>query len=95
MDDYMDGYQSLNHTKWGCKYHVAFITKRRRRTLYVQLRQYLGEVFRRLAEQKECRIEEGHLRPDHVHIMIATPPLATRIAALSGSHRKAPGFGGG
>jgi putative transposase len=34
----------------------------------------LGEVFRRLAEQKESRIEEGHLMPDHVHIMISIPP---------------------
>lgn len=51
-----------------------FIPKCRRRILYAQLRQYLGEVFRRLAEQKECRIEEGHLRPDHVHMMIAIPP---------------------
>jgi putative transposase len=42
--------------------------------LYVQLRQYLGEVFRRLAEQKESRIEEEHLMPDHVHMMISIPP---------------------
>jgi putative transposase len=42
--------------------------------LYGQLRQHLGEVFRRLAEQKESRIEEGHLRADHVHIMISIPP---------------------
>ena len=48
----MDEYQSLNHTKWECKYHVVFIPQCRRRTLYVQLRQHLGEVLRRLAEQK-------------------------------------------
>ena len=41
---------------------------------YVQLRQFFGEVFRRLAEQKESRIEEGHLMPDHVHMMISIPP---------------------
>jgi putative transposase len=34
----------------------------------------LGEVFRRLAERKESRIEEGHLMPDHVHLMISIPP---------------------
>jgi putative transposase len=39
-----------------------------------QLRQYLGEVLRRLAEQKGSRIEEGHLMPDHVHMMISIPP---------------------
>jgi putative transposase len=70
----MDEYQSLNHSKWECKYHVVFIPKRRRRTLYVQLRKDLGEVFRRLAQQKKSRIEEGHLLIDHVHMLISIPP---------------------
>ena len=70
----MDEYQSLSHTKWDCKYHVIFIPKYRRRALYGQLRRHLGEVFRKLAEQKESRVEEGHLMPDHVHMMIAIPP---------------------
>jgi putative transposase len=52
----------------------VFIPKCRRKTLYVELRRHLGEVFRKLAEQKENRIEEGHLLPDHVHMMIAIPP---------------------
>jgi putative transposase len=70
----MDDVQTLNHSKWDCKYHVVFIPKCRRKSLYEQLRSYLGEVLRRLAEQKECRIEEGHLMPDHVHMMISIPP---------------------
>ena len=70
----MDEQQSLNHSKRECKYHVVFIPKCRRKTLYAQLRRYLGEVFRRMAEQKESRIEEGHLMPDHVHMMISIPP---------------------
>jgi putative transposase len=70
----MDEPRSLNHSKWECKYHVVFIPKCRRKTLYAQLRRHLGEVFRRLAEQKECTIEEGHLMPDHVHMMISIPP---------------------
>ncbi|HET8638168.1 MAG TPA: IS200/IS605 family transposase [Acidobacteriaceae bacterium] len=70
----MDEYESLNHTQWECLYHVVFIPKCRRRTLYAQLRQYLGEVFRRLAEQKESRVEEGHLMADHVHMMLRIPP---------------------
>lgn len=70
----MDKYESLSHTKWECKYHVVFIPKCRRRTLYEQLRQHLGEVFRELARQKESRVEEGHLMVDHVHMMLAIPP---------------------
>ena len=70
----MDEFESLSHTKWDCKYHVVFIPKRRRKTLYAGLRRHLAEVFRRLAMQKECRIEEGHLLADHVHMMISIPP---------------------
>ena len=66
--------QSLSHTTWDCKYHVVFIPKCRRRTLYFELRKHLGEVFRKLAAQKESKIEEGHLMSDHVHMMISIPP---------------------
>jgi putative transposase len=67
-------YESLNHTKWECKYHVIFIPKYRRKTLYVSLRRHLGTVFRELARQRECQIEEGHLMVDHVHMLISIPP---------------------
>ena len=70
----MDEYESLSHSKWECKSRVIFIPKCRRKTLYKELRQHLGEVFRRLAEQKQSRIEEGHLMADHVHMMISIPP---------------------
>ena len=70
----MDTVESLNRSVWDCKYHVVFIPKCRRKTLYGDLRQYLGEVFRRLAQQKESRIGEGHLLSDHVHMLIAIPP---------------------
>lgn len=66
--------QSLSHTKWECKYQVVFIPKGRRKALYDRLRVALGEVFRELARQKESKIEEGHLRPDHVHMLITIPP---------------------
>ena len=70
----MDEFESLSHSKWECKYHVVFIPKCRRRTLYEELRRHLGEVLRKLAEHKESRILEGHLMPDHVHMLISIPP---------------------
>ena len=70
----MDEFESLSHSRWECKYHVVFIPKGRRKALFGQVRPYLGEVLRRLAAQKESRIEEGHLMPDHVHMMISIPP---------------------
>ena len=60
----MDEYESLSHSKWECKYHMSFIPKCRRKTLYKEIRQHLGEVFRHLAVRKQSRIEEGHLIPD-------------------------------
>jgi putative transposase len=70
----MEQYETLNHTKWECKYHVVFIPKYRRKALYGELRANIGAVIRKLTEQKESCIEEGHLMPDRVHIMISIPP---------------------
>jgi len=70
----MDEYETLNHTTWDCKYHIVFIPKYRRKVLYKELRQPLGEVFRRLAAQKEAKVEEGHMLVDHVHMLLSIPP---------------------
>ena len=70
----MDNIERLSHTAWECKYHIVFIPKCRRRTLYGTLRKYLGEVFHELARQRESRVLEGHLMPDHVHILMSIPP---------------------
>ena len=70
----MDDKQSLSHTKWECKYHLVWIPKYRRKDLYTELRRYLGPWFRDLALQKESQILEGHLKPDHVHMLISIPP---------------------
>src|SRR5438132_9386057 len=70
----MQTYESLKHTSCECKYHVVFIPKCRRKALYGQLRREMGKVFRELAEQKECKVEEGHLMPDHVHMLLTIPP---------------------
>ena len=70
----MNDVHSLSHAVWECKYHIVWIPKYRRKTLYGQLRRYLGDVFRRLARQKESEVVEGHLMVDHVHMLISVPP---------------------
>ena len=70
----MRSVNSLNHTRWECKYHIVFIPKYRKKAIFEHIRRELGEVFHRLARQKESLIEEGHLMQDHVHMMIAIPP---------------------
>ena len=70
----MEDVQSLTHAKWECKYHVVWIPKCRKKILYGELRKYLGETFRDLAVQKESKVIEGHLLPDHIPMLISIPP---------------------
>ena len=83
----MTTYRRLNHTKWQCQYHVVFIPKYRKKAMYGGLRQQLGEVLRQLARHRESQVEEGHLLPDHVHMLVSIPPkysLAQVIGYLKG-----------
>src|SRR5258706_13870111 len=79
----MSTYETLKHTTWECKYHVVFIPKYRKKVLYQQLRRELGSVFRELAQRQESEIIEGHLMPDHVHILISIPPKHS-VSSLMG-----------
>ena len=83
----LSDYKRTNHTEWDCKYHIIFIPKYRKKVLYGKLRDRLGGVFRQLAHQKESEVEEGHLRADHVHMMLSIPPkysVATVVGFLKG-----------
>ena len=70
----MNDYEKLSHTMWECKYHVVFIPKYRKGSLFGTLKKELGMIFHRLAGQKESKIEEGHVMADHVHMMLSIPP---------------------
>jgi putative transposase len=61
--------QSLSHSRWHCQYHVVCVPKRRRKALFGHLRKALGPIFHALARLKECRILEGHVMPDHGHLV--------------------------
>jgi len=70
----MNDISSLTHSRWECKYHVVWIPKYRRKSLYGQLRQYLGQIFKDLARSRESEVLEGHMMVDHVHMLISIPP---------------------
>jgi putative transposase len=70
----MTDLKSLSHTTWDCKYHLVWIPKYRKKVIYGQLRKHLGDVLRELALQKESGILEGHLKRDHVHMLVSIPP---------------------
>ena len=88
----MNASESLNHTKWECKYHVVFIPKYRRKVLFGKLRTASGKVFRELARQKECEIAEGHLFVDHMHMLVRTPPkyVVSQVVTMSFVVRRQP-----
>ena len=65
---------NLAHTRWMCKYHIVFSPKYRRKVIYNQIRKDVGEIIRTLCQYKEVEIHEGHLMPDHVHLLVSIPP---------------------
>lgn len=66
--------QSLAHTKWLCKYHIVFSPKYRRKIIFANIRESIGEILKDLCKYKGVEIIEGHLMPDHVHMLVSIPP---------------------
>ena len=65
---------SLAHTKWLCKYHIVFTPKYRRKVIYNKYREDLREILKMLCDWKRVEILEGHLMPDHIHMLVSIPP---------------------
>lgn len=63
----------LAHTKWTCKYHIVFTPKYRRKIIYNQYRESLKEILKNLCKYKGIEIIEGHMMPDHVHLLLSIP----------------------
>ena len=66
--------ESLAHSKWVCKYHIVFSPKYRRKIIYNQLRADIQQYIRDLCKWKGVEILEGHMMPDHVHLLLSIPP---------------------
>ena len=66
--------QSLNHTRWNCKYHVVFAPKFRRKLIYGEHREAIGEILRNLCKYKGIEIVEANACVDHIHMCIKIPP---------------------
>ena len=65
---------SLSHSKWMCKYHIVFIPKYRRKIIYHKLREDIQKYIKDLCKWKGVEIIEGHMMPDHVHLLLSIPP---------------------
>ena len=64
----------LAHTKWMCKYHIVFTPKYRRKVIYNQLKVDIRDILKQLCSYKGVEIIEGHLMPDHIHMLVSIPP---------------------
>ncbi len=83
----MRDWQSQSHVRWYCKYHVVFVPKYRRRSIYGTLRRQIGGILRDLSRQAEIELVEGHAMTDHVHLCLSIPPkfsVANTVGFLKG-----------
>ena len=69
-----DDSNSLAHTKWNCKYHIAFAPKYRRQIIYGKLKADIKKILRQLCEWKHMNIIEAELCKDHIHMLVEIPP---------------------
>ena len=70
----MHDINSLTHLKWRCKYHIVFAPKYRRQEIYGQIKADIGQILRKLCEQKGVEIIEAQACPNHIHMMVSIPP---------------------
>lgn len=70
----MDIFESQEHVKWDCHYHVVIVPKYRKRVLFGPVRKRIGEMIRELAKRKGIEVVEGNACPDHVHMVLMIPP---------------------
>ncbi len=66
--------KSLSHSKYRCQYHIVFAPKYRRKVIYGQLRKDIGEILRKLCDEKKVEIPEAEACPDHIHMLVSIPP---------------------
>ncbi|MGI6005812.1 MAG: IS200/IS605 family transposase [Christensenellales bacterium] len=70
----MNDIQSLSHSKWRCQYHIVFAPKYRRKEIYGKIKKDIGEILRKLCEQKHVEIVEAEACKDHIHMLVCIPP---------------------
>ena len=66
--------KSSAHSKYRCQYHIVFAPKYRRKEIYGKLKRDIGEILRKLCNQKGVEIIEAEACPDHMHMFIEIPP---------------------
>ena len=66
--------KSSAHSRYRCQYHIVFAPKFRRKEIYGKIKRDIGEILRKLCEQKGVEIIEAEACPDHIHMLVSIPP---------------------
>lgn len=78
---------SLTHTKYNCTYHIVFVPKYRRKVMYGQLREEVGQILSTVCKITGVQLIKGGICLDHVHMYVSIPPkmsLSTVMSKLKG-----------
>ena len=62
------------HSTYRCEYHIVFAPKYRRKEIYGQLKKDIGEIIRKLCNEKKVEILEANACADHIHLLVSVPP---------------------
>ncbi len=74
---------SLTHTKYNCTYHIVFVPKYRRKVMYGQLKQEVGQILSTVCKITGIQLIKGGVCPDHVHMYISIPPKMSLSSVMS------------
>ena len=62
------------HSTYRCEYHIVFAPKYRRQIVYGQIKKDIGEIIRKLCNEKKVEIIEAEACPNHIHMLVSIPP---------------------
>lgn len=75
--------KTLTHSTYRCQYHIVFAPKYRRKVIYGELKNDIGQILRKLCDEKKVEIIEANAMPDHIHMLVSIPPYLS-IAQFMG-----------
>lgn len=75
--------KTLSHSTYRCQYHIVFAPKYRRKEIYGKVKSDIGQIIRKLCEEKKVEIIEAEACPDHIHMLVSIPPYLS-IAQFMG-----------
>ena len=70
----MEGYPRVAHTVHQLHYHFVLSTKYHKPVLRGDIAIEVRDLIREICHANDIEILRGHVRPDHVHLLLGVPP---------------------